>query len=70
MFAENDKGKSGEGQRHDSDTREVRHPSDTELPGGDGKSKPLDGEAESEIMNPNRRWRREELYDERFRRRK
>jgi len=70
MFAENDKGKNRQGQHYDSDRQEVTGASDTESPGGRDDSKPVDGEAESQLMNPNRRWRREELYDERFKRRK
>jgi len=70
MFPENDKGKHGEGQCYDSDRQDVTGASDTESPGGHDDSKPADGEAESQFMNPNRRWKREELYEERFKRRK
>jgi hypothetical protein len=68
MFAENGKGKNRESQHYDSDRQEITGASDTESPETRDDSMPVDGEAESQVMNPNRRWKREELYDERLKR--
>ena len=65
-----EKGKDREGEPTDSGTQGRAGASDSGVEGEVDSSKPVDVEADSQVTNPNRRWNREDLYEERLKRRK